>query len=79
MIKTIDNDQDDITINSISLLARLLVILQVGLVLDYVPTKTIVNLLTSSKDLLYFRGSVHYIIITTIATNITTRNFTQYH
>jgi len=46
-------DQTNTTNNEMNIL---LIIIQIGLVLEYLSTKCIINLLTSSKGLLEFRG-----------------------
>ena len=58
----VTNDDDDDEMDRVSL------IIQIGLLLEYLSTKCIINLLTSSKDLLAFKGKYllnhnHFIII----------------
>ena len=52
-------DDDDGT-DANSILSILLLILQVGLLLEYLPTQAIVNLLSSSSSLLAVNGNFNY-------------------
>ena len=63
--ETID---DQVIVTNDDEMDRVSLIIQIGLLLEYLSTKCIINLLTSSKDLLEFRGKCllntnHYIII----------------
>ena len=52
---TINETNDQVNTNNDEM-SRLLMIIHIGLLLEYLSTKCIINLLTSSKDLLQFRG-----------------------
>ena len=54
--------------STISILEALLVILQIGLLLEYLPTQSIKHLLTSSTSLLAVNGIVITITITITTT-----------
>lgn len=67
-IITNETNEDQVIVTNDDEMDRVLLIVQIGLLLEYLSTKCIINLLTSSKDLLAFRGKCllntnHFIII----------------
>ena len=67
-IITNETNEDQVIVTNDDEMDRVSLIVQIGLLLEYLSTKCIINLLTSSKDLLAFRGKCllntnHFIII----------------
>jgi hypothetical protein len=65
---TNETNEDPVIVTNDDEMDRVSLIVQIGLLLEYLSTKCIINLLTSSKDLLEFRGKClldtnHFIII----------------